>query len=93
VRGATLARVGCLSASARSVVDAAAMFGQRISPALLAAVVPGSGDLVEEAIACGVLTDDGRTLGFRHELIRQPSRCRSRRRGAPTCMGAWSRPW
>ncbi len=71
VRDATLARVGRLGAAARGAVDAAAMFGQRISPALLAAVVPGSGDLVDEAIACGVLTDDGQTLGFRHELIRR----------------------
>ena len=71
VRDATLARVARLSASGRGVVDAAAVIGQRFSWGLLDAVAPDSADAVEEALALGVLTDDGRTLGFRHELIRQ----------------------
>jgi predicted ATPase len=71
VRDATLARVARLGAAARGIVDVAAVIGQRFSPRLLAAVAPDSVEPMEEALAFGVLTDDGRTLGFRHELIRQ----------------------
>jgi DNA-binding CsgD family transcriptional regulator/tetratricopeptide (TPR) repeat protein len=71
VRDATLARVGRLSPAARGVVDAAAVIGQRVPPAVLAVVAPDSEAAVEEALARGVLTDDGAILGFRHELIRE----------------------
>ena len=71
VRDATLARVGRLDADARGVVDAAAVIGQRVAPGLLAAVAPGSAGAVEGALACGVLTEDGGELVFRHELTRQ----------------------
>ncbi|MGZ4243862.1 MAG: ATP-binding protein [Solirubrobacteraceae bacterium] len=71
VRDATLARVARLGAAARGVVDAAAIIDQRFTPRLLGAVSPGDTGPVEEAIALGVLTDDGATLGFRHELIRR----------------------
>ena len=71
LRDATMARVGRLGPGARGVVDAAAVIGQRVPPDLLAAVVPGASEAVEEALALGVLTDDGATLGFRHELTRQ----------------------
>jgi DNA-binding CsgD family transcriptional regulator len=71
VRDATLARVGRLGSVARGVVDAAAVIGQRVPLDLLAAVAPDTSEAVEEALARGVLTDDGATLGFRHELIRQ----------------------
>jgi DNA-binding CsgD family transcriptional regulator len=71
VRDATLARVGRLSPAGRGVVDAAAVIGQRVEPGLLDAVVPGSAAAVEEAIAKGVLIEDGPLLGFRHELTRQ----------------------
>ena len=71
VRAATLARVTRLGAAARGVIDAAAIIGQRFSPRLLSAVAPEASSAVEEAIAHGVLTDDGASLGFRHELIRQ----------------------
>ena len=47
------------------------MIGQRVPLELLTAVAPGAADGVDEALARGVLTDDGATLGFRHELIRQ----------------------
>ena len=70
LRDATMARVGRLGADARGVVDAAAVIGQRVPPDLLAAIVPGT-DAVEEALAHGVMTDDGAALGFRHELTRQ----------------------
>ena len=70
LRDATMARVGRLGPDARGVVDAAAVIGQRVPPDLLASIVPGT-DAVEEALAHGVLTDDGAALGFRHELTRQ----------------------
>jgi hypothetical protein len=71
VRDATLARVGRLGSVARGVVDAAAVIGRRVPLDLLTAVAPAAADAVEEALARGVLTDDGATLGFRHELTRQ----------------------
>ena len=71
VRDATLARVGRLDADARGVVDAAAVIGQRVAPALLATVAPSSAGAVEGALVCGVLIEDGGELVFRHELTRQ----------------------
>jgi DNA-binding CsgD family transcriptional regulator len=71
VRDAALARTGRLSRAARAVVDAAAVIGQRFDHALLEAVVPGSGEAVEEALARGVLVAEDTRLGFRHELIRE----------------------
>ena len=71
VRDAALARAGRLSRAAREVADAAAVLGQRFDYALLEAVVPGSIEAVEEALARGVLVADGTRLGFRHELIRE----------------------
>lgn len=71
VRDATLARVSRLNSDARGLVDLAAVVGQRVSAALLDELAPGQDGAVEEALARGVLTDDGATLGFRHELTRQ----------------------
>jgi DNA-binding CsgD family transcriptional regulator/tetratricopeptide (TPR) repeat protein len=71
VRDATLARVGRLAPSARGVVDAAAVIGQRVAPGLLARVAPHLPGQVEGALACGVLVQEGEVLGFRHELTRQ----------------------
>lgn len=71
VRDATLARVGRLGATARGVVDAAAVVGQRVAPDLVAAVVPASLEALDEALACGVLIQDGAELTFRHELTRR----------------------
>lgn len=84
VHDATLARVGRLGSVARGVVDAAAVIGQRVPLDLLTAIAPGAADAVEEALARGVLTDDGAALGFRHELIRQAieSAISAPRRGA-----------
>jgi DNA-binding CsgD family transcriptional regulator len=71
VRDAALARAGRLSHSAASVVDVAAVIGQRFEPTLLRALVGECTEAVEEALARGVLVADGATLGFRHELIRE----------------------
>jgi DNA-binding CsgD family transcriptional regulator len=70
-RDATLARVGRLDVEARGVVDAAAVMGQRVAPALLTAVALSGAEAVEGALACGVLVEDGGELAFRHELTRQ----------------------
>jgi predicted ATPase len=71
VRDATLARVGRLDADARGVVDAAAVVGQRVAPALLAAVAPSSAQALEGALGSGVVIEDAGDLVFRHELTRQ----------------------
>jgi len=71
VRDAALARAGRLSEPARRVIDAAAVIGQRVSPALLEAVAPDSAAAVDEALARGVLVADADVLGFRHELMRE----------------------
>lgn len=71
VRDAVLARAGRLSDAAREAVEAAAVLGQRSSPAVLDQVAPDSGPGVEEALARGVLVSDGAVLGFRHELVRE----------------------
>jgi len=71
VRDATMARVSRLSSDARGLVDLAAVVGERVPAGLLGALAPGQGPAVEEALARGVLTDDGTTLGFRHELTRR----------------------
>jgi DNA-binding CsgD family transcriptional regulator/tetratricopeptide (TPR) repeat protein len=71
VRDAALARAGRLSAPARTAVEAAAVIGQRLDPALLAEVAGATPDAVEEALARGVVIADGPVLGFRHELIRE----------------------
>ncbi len=71
VRDAALARAGRLGEPARRVIEAAAVIGQRVPPALLEAVAPDSASAVEEALSRGVLVADGDVLGFRHELMRE----------------------
>lgn len=71
VRDATLARAARLGPAARAAVEAAAVIGQRVAPALLEQVAPGSGAAIEEALARGVIVADGPVLGFRHELLRE----------------------
>jgi DNA-binding CsgD family transcriptional regulator len=70
VRDATLARSARLSPAARTALDAAAVIGGRIAPALLHRVSRSSPAAVEECLETGILLDDGRALTFRHELIR-----------------------
>lgn len=71
VRDATLARAARLGPDARRIVDTAAVIGQRVPLDLLRAVVPLDEPALENALVRGVLTDDGASLGFRHELTRQ----------------------
>jgi DNA-binding CsgD family transcriptional regulator/tetratricopeptide (TPR) repeat protein len=71
VLDATVARVARLGPEARGIVDIAAVIGQRLPLDLLREVALTDEDALEEALDRGVLTDDGATLGFRHELTRQ----------------------
>ncbi len=71
VRDATLARVARLGPEAKGVVEVAAVVGQRVQAGLLEELVPGHEGAVKEALARGVLTDDGVMFGFRHELTRR----------------------
>jgi len=71
VREATVARVARLGPDAKGLIDVAAVVGQRVPPDLLNELAPGYETAVEEALARGVLTDDGTAFGFRHELTRQ----------------------
>ena len=71
VRDATLARTARLGPSARGVLDVAAVIGQRVPVALLAAVAADAPAAVEECLARGALSSAGDALEFRHELVRQ----------------------
>jgi DNA-binding CsgD family transcriptional regulator len=71
VQDAVLARAGRLSASARAVLDAAAIAGPRVEPVVLQALVAAESAAIEEGLATGVLCVDGGAITFRHELARQ----------------------
>lgn len=68
-RDAVLARVGRLSAAARSVLDAAAVIGGVVDPDLLFDVA-GDVSVLDECLATGVLVSESGGLRFRHELSR-----------------------
>jgi DNA-binding CsgD family transcriptional regulator len=69
VRDAVLARVSRLSAEGRATLEAAAVIGPVIEPALLAGVVKSLA--AEECLANGLLQVAGRRYAFRHELARE----------------------
>jgi len=71
VRDAVLARAARLSASGRTVLEAAAVIGLRIEPPLLAEVVGAESLAVDECMGIGMLIEQGEVLAFRHELARQ----------------------
>ncbi|MFG1941789.1 AAA family ATPase [Nonomuraea sp. NPDC048826] len=82
VRDAVLERVARLRPAARAVLQAAAVLSAPADEATLAALVRGPGehppdgpglpdaplDGLAEALACGLLRDDGGSLSFRHVL-------------------------
>jgi DNA-binding NarL/FixJ family response regulator len=70
-RDAVLARAARLSAEGRDVLDAAALVGERVELALLAAVTGASGEALDEPVAAGLLLADGPVLRFRHEIARR----------------------
>lgn len=71
VRDAVLARIAPLSAPARAALEAAAVIGSPVDPALLEEVAAPGLDAVDECLAGGVLRAEGTALAFRHELARQ----------------------
>jgi DNA-binding CsgD family transcriptional regulator/tetratricopeptide (TPR) repeat protein len=69
-RDAVLARTARLDASARTVLDAAALIGTRLEYSLLESVTDCPPSAVDELLAAGLLTGDGAGLKFRHEIAR-----------------------
>ncbi len=77
-RDAVLARVSGLSASAREVLDAAALIGTRVDVPLLAMATAVPSPAVDELLASGLLAGNGAATGagtgaglsFRHEIVR-----------------------
>ncbi|HEX6933885.1 MAG TPA: LuxR C-terminal-related transcriptional regulator, partial [Streptosporangiaceae bacterium] len=70
VSDAVGARLARCSASARELVETAAVTGARVSPSLLAAVHADASSPADEVLATGMLIPDGADLRFRHELVR-----------------------
>ena len=71
VQDAVLARAARLSASARAVLDAAAVAGPRVEPWLLQALTAAESTAIDECLATGVLRAEDGAYVFRHELARQ----------------------
>jgi DNA-binding CsgD family transcriptional regulator/tetratricopeptide (TPR) repeat protein len=72
VQDAVLARAARLSPKARRALDAAAILGSPIDPALLTAVIEEPAEQVtEEWLATGIVESHAEALAFRHELARQ----------------------
>ena len=73
-RDAVLARVSRLSASAREVLDAAALIGTRVELPLLTTATAVPSPAVDELLASGLLAatgaGSGADLSFRHEIVR-----------------------
>ena len=70
VRDAVGARLARSSPGTRRAVEAAAVIGTRVNPALLSSVLAGSSAAVDECVTTGILVPDGTGLRFRHELVR-----------------------
>ena len=69
-RDAVLARAARLGSDSRAVLDAAALIGTRVELALLESVADCPPSVLEELLASGLLTADGMTVQFRHEIAR-----------------------
>jgi DNA-binding CsgD family transcriptional regulator len=70
VRDAVLARAARLDGIARTVLDAVAIVPTRAELWLLEALTGPSLAALERCLASGMLTVEGRTVGFRHEIAR-----------------------
>ncbi|NJC95670.1 MAG: hypothetical protein C3F07_10805 [Anaerolineales bacterium] len=70
-RDAVLARAARLSASAREVLEAAAVIGSKVEPWLLSEVSGADGAFTDECISMGMLQSHDAYYSFRHELARQ----------------------
>jgi DNA-binding CsgD family transcriptional regulator len=71
VRDAVLARVARLGRPAWDVLEAAAVIGAAIDPALLQSIAQPTAENLEACVECGVLGYCGQRLVFRHELVRE----------------------
>ena len=69
-RDAVLARAARLGSDSRAVLDAAALIGTHVELALLESVADCPPSVLEELLASGLLTTDGMTVQFRHEIAR-----------------------
>ncbi|MFJ9704331.1 ATP-binding protein [Streptomyces sp. NPDC101234] len=70
VREAVAGRLAGLTATARRAVDVLAVLGRRVALPLLASVLPGLEETLDEAVAAGIVRTDGQVTEFRHELTR-----------------------
>ncbi|MBS0546864.1 MAG: AAA family ATPase [Proteobacteria bacterium] len=75
VRDAVLARAARLAPAGRAVLDAAAVIGSRIDPAMLEKVLGGAVEGLGDCIQIGVLEVDDGGIAFRHELGRKAVLC------------------
>ena len=71
VRDAILGQAALLSGPARDALDAAAVLGNRVGVELIEIVGDCDSAAVDECFASGLLTGDGTTQAFRHDLGRQ----------------------
>ncbi len=71
IRDVVLARASRLSPSGLAVLEAAAILGPRIEPALLAAMAAAEAPYIDECLELGLLQAQAGALTFRHELARQ----------------------
>src|SRR5262249_31484030 len=69
-RDAVLARAARLGSDSLAVLDAAALIGTRVELALLDLVAGCPPSAVDELLASGLFTADGKALQFRHEIAR-----------------------
>jgi DNA-binding CsgD family transcriptional regulator/tetratricopeptide (TPR) repeat protein len=69
-RDAVLARAEHLDPRSRTLLDVAALAGNRIDTALLGAVVDAPEAAYASLVDAGLLVTDGRSLRFRHEIAR-----------------------
>ncbi len=70
-RDAVLARAARLDESARQALEVASLDGYRVDAPLVAAAAGAPVETLDELVAAGLLTSDGDTLRFRHELSRR----------------------
>jgi DNA-binding CsgD family transcriptional regulator len=71
VRDAVLSRSARLSASARAVLEMAAVAGPRVEAGLLDELAAAEAAAVDDCLRSGILTAEAQTFVFRHELARQ----------------------
>ncbi len=99
VRDAVLSRSARLSASARAVLEVAAVAGPRVEAGLLDELTAAEAAAIADCLRSGILTAESQTFLFRHELARQavlesltPTRARALHRLTLQALQADSAP-